>query len=51
LNGLQQSLIAGAIRQNSDNPSDPILITQSAAQAKGLRTYEDALNCLHPDAP
>jgi len=51
LNGLQHSLIAGAIRQNSDNPTDPATVTQSAIQAKGLQTYQDALNFMHPDAP
>ena len=51
LSGLQHSLIAGAIRQNSDNPTDLATITQSAVQAKGLQTYEDALNFMHPDAP
>ena len=51
LNGVQHSLIAGAIRQNSDNPTDPATVTQSTFQAKGLQTYEDALNFMHPDAP
>src|SRR5208283_1268807 len=51
LNGLQKSLIAGAIRQNSDNPTDPATVTQSTVQAKSLQTYSDALNFLHPDAP
>ena len=51
LNGLQHSLIAGAIRQNSDNPTDPTTVTQSTVQAKSLKTYSDALNFLHPDAP
>ena len=40
LNGLQHSLIAGAIRQNSDNPTDPATVTQSTVQAKSLQTYE-----------
>jgi len=51
LNGLQHSLIAGAIRQNSDNPTDPATVTQSAIKAKSLQTYGDALNFMHPDAP
>jgi hypothetical protein len=51
LSGLQHSLIAGAIRQNSDNPTDPATVSQSAVQAKGLQTYADALNFMHPDAP
>jgi phospholipase C len=50
LNGLQQSLIAATIRQNSDNPTDPAMVTQSTVQAKGLQTYQDALNFMHPNA-
>jgi phospholipase C len=51
LSQLQQSLIAAAIRQNSDNPTDPATVTQSTVQAKSLQTYKDALNFMHPDAP
>lgn len=51
LNDVQKSLIAIAIRQNSDNPTDPATVAKGATQAKKLSTYQDALNCLHPKAP
>ncbi len=51
LNGLQQSLLASAVRQNSDNPTDPATMSQSTAQAKSLKTYRDAIQFMHPDAP
>jgi hypothetical protein len=51
LNGLQKSLIAGAVRQNSANPTDPATIAQSTAQANALQTYEHAIKFMHPDAP
>jgi hypothetical protein len=51
LSGLQQSLIAGAIRQNSANPHDPATVSNSTQQAKSLKTYEDAIKFMHPDAP
>jgi len=51
LNGVQKSLIAAAIRQNSNNPTSTATVQQSAAQAKNLQTYEHAINFLHPDAP
>jgi len=51
LNGLQKSLIASAIRQNSDNPTDPVTVANSTAQANALQTYEHAINFMHPDAP
>ncbi len=49
LSQLQQSLIAAAIRQNSENPTDPTTVTQSTVQAKSLQTYKDALDFMHPD--
>jgi hypothetical protein len=46
LNGLQHSLIAAAIKQNSDQPVDD----QTAAnQARSLKTYGDAFSLFHPD--
>jgi phospholipase C len=51
LNDVQKSLIATAIRQNSDDPTDPATAADAAKQAKGLQTYEHALLFLHPDAP
>ena len=51
LNGVQKSLIAAAIRQNSDDPTDPATVALSTAQAKTLQTYEHAIKFLHPDAP
>jgi phospholipase C len=51
LNGVQKSLIAAAIRQNSNHPTDPATVAQSTIQAKALQTYGDALKFLHPDAP
>jgi len=49
LNSLQHSLIAAAIR--TAGPTHLATVAGSAAQAKSLRTYEDALNFIHPDAP
>jgi phospholipase C len=51
LSSLQHSLIASAHRQDTATPNDPITVKKSAAEAKSLKTYEDALNYLHPDAP
>ena len=51
LNSLQHSLLAAAARQHTATPADPATVMGSTAQAKSLRTYEDALNFLHPDAP
>jgi phospholipase C len=51
LSQLQQSLIAGAIRQNSDDPHDPATVAQSTAKAKSLKTYADAIQFMHPDLP
>ena len=51
LNGLQQSLIAAAARQNSATPTDPTVAAQATLQAKSLKTYADAINFMHPDAP
>lgn len=51
LNGLQKSLIAGALRRKSKNPMDPVTIARSTAQANALKTYAHAIKCLHPDAP
>ena len=51
LNGLQKSLIAGALRRKSKNPMDPATIARSTAQANALKTYAHAIKCLHPDAP
>lgn len=44
LSGVQKSLIAGAIRQNTDMSDE-----DAAAKAKSLTTYADALQYLHPD--
>jgi phospholipase C len=46
LSGLQKSLIAGAIRRNSKNPTDPETIARSTAQANALQTYAHALKYL-----
>lgn len=51
LNDVQKSLVATAIRQNADDPTDPVTVAAAAQQAKTLGTYEGALNFLHPDAP
>ena len=51
LSGLQQSLIAAAVRRNSATPTDPTVVAQSTQQAKSLKTYADAINFMHPDAP
>ncbi len=51
LNSLQMSLIAAAARQHTATPTDQGTVMRSTAQAKSLRTYADALNFLHPDAP
>lgn len=51
LNSLQHSLIAAAARQHTPTPTDQATVMQSAVRAKSLRTYEAALNFLHPDAP
>jgi len=51
LNSLQHSLLAAAVRQQSATPTDQATVMKSSAQAKSLRTYQDALNFLHPDAP
>lgn len=51
LSGVQQSLIASAIRQNADQPTDPKVGADATAKAKKLKTYKDALLFLHPDAP
>ena len=51
LNSVQRSLIAAAARQHSAAPTNQAMVIRSTAQAKSLRTYEDALNFLHPDAP
>ena len=51
LSSLQHSLIASAHRQNTATPNNAVTVMQSAATAKSLKTYEDALNDLHPDAP
>jgi len=48
---LQKSLIAGAIRRNSKNPTDPETITRSTAQANALQTYAHALKYLQSNAP
>jgi len=50
LSPLQAGLVAAAVRQNSDNPGDAATLAQ-IAQAKGLKTYAEALNFMHPDAP
>ncbi len=50
LSQLQTSLLAAAVRQNSDNPADAATQAQ-LTQVKGLVTYADALNFMHPDAP
>ena len=51
LNSLQHSLIGAAFRQHTATPTDQATLMRSTNQAKSLRTYEDALNFLHPDAP
>ena len=51
LNDVQKSLIAIAIRQNDDHPTNPAVVAAAARQAKLLKTYAGAMNCLHPDAP
>ena len=51
LNDVQKSLIATAIRNNSDNPTDPATVAGAAGQAKSMQTYEHALNYLRPAAP
>ncbi len=51
LNDVQKSLIATAIRQNSDNPTDPATGANAAQTAKSLQTYQHALDFLHPTAP
>lgn len=48
LNDVQKSLIATAIRQNSDNPTDPVTVSNAAQTAKSLQTYQHALNFLKP---
>jgi len=50
LSGMQQSLIAGAIRQNNDSPTDSQVGAAATAQARTLTTYQDAINFLHPEA-
>jgi phospholipase C len=49
LNSLQHSLIAAAIR--TAGPTDQATVARSTTRAKSLRTYADALNFIHPDAP
>jgi phospholipase C len=48
LNDVQKSLIAAAIRQQSANPTDPVISSNAAKTAKSLDTYQHALNLLHP---
>lgn len=48
LNSVQKSLIATAIRQNSDTPTDAATGAAAAQQAKSLQTYQHAINLLHP---
>ena len=50
LSQLQTSLLAAAVRQNSDDPTDATTLAQ-LEQVKTLTTYADALNFMHPDAP
>jgi phospholipase C len=49
LNGVQKSLIA-AVRQNSGSPTTPETIAQ-IKDVSDLKTYEHAINFMHPDAP
>jgi hypothetical protein len=51
LSELQKSLLATAVRKNSDNPTDPGTIAASTQQANALNTYADAINFMHPGLP
>jgi hypothetical protein len=51
LNDVQKSLIATAMKMNPGRASPAMGAQAGAAQVKVLRTYEDAMRFLHPDAP
>jgi phospholipase C len=51
LNDVQKSLIATTVRMNPARAAPAVAAPAEAAVTKSLRTYEDAINFLHPDAP